>query len=452
MAGSHSFMHVCTAKSRAFLGVLLMFGLAAGVRADDLLQHAEQLLAGKKAAEAYDLLIAEAQQRAGSPDFDLLLGMAALDAGHPTQAVFALERVLAVEPDNARARAELARAYFQMGENEAAKQEFTTVRQQTLPPELTKAVDSYLSAIEGRFASARTRIDVFIEGAAGYDSNVNGATDQSQIAIPALGNLIFTLDNSGREQDSGFFELGAGTFFSTPFQGRQDLKIFGGINLNERITPGAIDFRTRFADGQVGLHYTLDQDAFLVSAQGQRFYIGGNPNRDQLGSTVQWLHTYSERTQFSVFGQYAAQRFPGQGVRDVDQWSGGVGFVHAMARQGDPIIFASAFAGTDAERDDLRDDIGRTFVGMRVGGQYSLDEKKLLLGSVSYQYSRYGAPDPLFLERRKDNFVLVRAAMKYALTKHWSLSPEFQYSLNSSTLVINDFDRWQAFVTIRNDF
>ncbi|MBI2992544.1 MAG: tetratricopeptide repeat protein [Gammaproteobacteria bacterium] len=429
--------------------VCCMTGVAA---ADELLQRAEQLIAEKKAGEAYALLVAREQDRAGSPDFDLLLGLAALDAGHPTQAVFAFERVLVADPGNTRARSEIARAYFEMGENEAAKQEFTTVRQGTLPPALTKAVDNYLSAIEARFAATRTQIDLFIEGAAGYDSNVNSATDDSTIAIPAFGNLVFTLDDSGREADSGFFQTGAGTFFSTPFLGRQDLRIFGGGDIYERITPAEDDFRTRYADGQVGLHYTVGRNAWLVSAQAQRFYIDGEPNRDLGGFTGQWLHTWSDRTQFSLFGQFALQRFPDQEVRDVNQATGGAGVIHAFDRPGDPIVFASVYGGSDNEIDDTRQDIGRTFYGLRVGGQYSMNDRAVLLGSVSYQYSKYGADDPLFLETRKDDFVLVRAAVDYELDRHWSLRPEMQYSFNSSTLVINDFDRWQAFVNLRNNF
>ncbi len=54
--------------------------------------------------------------RAGESAFDYLLGIAALDSGHVTRAIFALERVLAVQPQNNLARAEIARAYLIAGE------------------------------------------------------------------------------------------------------------------------------------------------------------------------------------------------------------------------------------------------------------------------------------------------------------------------------------------------
>jgi tetratricopeptide (TPR) repeat protein len=439
--------------SGAFRAALLVLCVvhAAAVHADELLDRARALLDAGKAAEAHRLLSAEVPQRGGTPEFDLLLGMAALSAGEPAEAVFALERVLAVEPDNARARTELARAYFDLGENEAAQQEFTEVRRETLPPAMTKAVDDYLSAIDARFEEQNRRIDVFIEAAAGYDSNVNSATDTSQVAIPAFGNLVFTLDRTGRELDSGFFEVNAGTVFSAPFA-RDDLRIFGGADLHERVTVNEEDFRTRTANGQVGLRLESGDNAFLGSLLGQRFYVDGDPNRDQLGFAAQWQHSFGERTLGSVFGQWAAQRFPDQEIRDADQYGGGVGIVHAMDRAGDPIVYASAYGGVDDEEDDSREDIGRTFAGVRVGGQYTWNSRTLLTGGVSYQWSEYGADDPLFLETREDHFFLIRAGLEYALTRNWSLRPELQYTNNDSTLPINDFNRWQAFVIIRNDF
>ncbi|WP_417617104.1 tetratricopeptide repeat protein, partial [Parasphingorhabdus sp.] len=55
-------------------------------------------------------------QRVGDPDYDMTLGLAALDSGRYGEAILAFQRVLAVQPDNARAQAELARAYAMAGD------------------------------------------------------------------------------------------------------------------------------------------------------------------------------------------------------------------------------------------------------------------------------------------------------------------------------------------------
>ena len=184
----------------------------------------------------------------------------------------------------------------------------------------------------------------------------------------------------------------------------------------------------------------------------QQFNFDSDVNRRQIGGTLQWLHSYSERTQFSAFAQAAFQTFPDQGIRNVDQFSGGVGLVHALKRDNQPVIFASVFGGIDDEDESTRPDIGRDFVGIRLGGQITVNPKTLLQANVSYQHSKYGADDPLFQERRKDDFFLARLGLVYALTDKWHVMPEVQYLNNDSTLPINDFDRWQLYLAVRNNF
>ena len=424
----------------------------ASAAADALLDRAQEFLDKGQPEQAYEVLNREYDRRTGDPDYDLLLGIAALDSGHPTQAVFAFERVLAVEPDNGRARAELARAYYEMGENEAAREEFQSVKDQTVPESVEKSIDRYLSQIEARLAATRRQINIFIEGAAGYDSNVNAATDTSTVAIPAFGNLIFTLDDTGREQDSGFFSLAAGMAFSGLLNDNENLRVFGGADIRERITVEATDFTTRLANGQAGLRYGRGNNTYSVSAIGQKYWIGGEDNRDLFGANLQWRHLYGRRTQFSVYARFEGHRFPNQPVRDVNQFSGGVGLVHLFAGKGEPILYASVFGGTEDEQRDSRPDIGKDFVGVRLGGEYNLSERSTLVGNFSYQYNRYGGQDPLFLERRKDHFVFARVGWEYSLADSWMVRPELQYTHNDSTLPINEFDRWTPFVTIRNQF
>ncbi len=57
----------------------------------------------------------------------------------------------------------------------------------------------------------------------------------------------------------------------------------------------------------------------------------------------------------------------------------------------------------------------------------------MLRGSVSYQYSRYGLGDPLFIERCDDRFAVARLALEYTVAPNWRLSSEVQYSNNNSS-------------------
>ena len=79
---------------------------------DAVVRDARALLEKGQAKPAFELLEPLEAARAGDPDFDTVLGIAANETAQYTRAVFALERVLSVQPENSRARAELGRALF----------------------------------------------------------------------------------------------------------------------------------------------------------------------------------------------------------------------------------------------------------------------------------------------------------------------------------------------------
>ncbi len=107
-------------RTALFAAALLAAGAA---QADAVTDNARALLDKGDAKSAFALLEPLEPQRAGDPEYDFLLGLAALEVGKNTNAVFALERVLAVDPNHVRARAEIARAYLALGETKTAKQE-----------------------------------------------------------------------------------------------------------------------------------------------------------------------------------------------------------------------------------------------------------------------------------------------------------------------------------------
>lgn len=114
--------------------LLILALLTQSAYADTLTDQAQSLFDQDKASEAYQLLEPVEAARSGDVAFDLLFGVVAIDAGKPTRGVFALEPVLAMEPNNARARAEIARAYLALGETKTARAEFETVQKKVCRP------------------------------------------------------------------------------------------------------------------------------------------------------------------------------------------------------------------------------------------------------------------------------------------------------------------------------
>jgi hypothetical protein len=422
--------------------------------ADELTDEAQRLMDANQPAAAYELLFNEIEERAGTPEYDLLLGIAAMDSNHPTQAVFAFERVLAIEPDNSRARLELARAYFELNENEASREEFSYAKTLEIPEDVSATIEEYLTSIDSRVQAAeqQRQFSAYVQASVGYDTNVNSATDSSTVALPAFGNLVFTLDDTSRELDSGFYSLDGGLSFSSRVSPENNLSVFGGANIFHRPTYNEHRFDTSAGNAQLGLRYNRDKNSFLASLQGQKYLIDGNTSRNQGGINLQWLHMASQRTQYSVFAQGLIQRFPGQTIRNVNQYSGGTGIVHLLPGDGSPVVYSSIYAGIDDEQADAHPDFGRTYFGIRAGGEYGIREDVKLIASASYQYSKYGGDDPLFQETRKDNFLFLRGGIEYSYNENWVITPEFRYLYNDSNLDINKFDRWQIFASARYNF
>ncbi|MEX1266752.1 MAG: tetratricopeptide repeat protein, partial [Woeseia sp.] len=178
--------------------LLLLIGIAApgGVRAQGsesrtlqvevdeelrgLLAGAEDLLADNRPDAAYEQLAAHEPRYAGNPLFDYLLGVAALDSGNASEAIFSLQRALAVAPGFSGARLELARAWYDTGQHEMARPLFARVLEEQPPAPVRAVVVRYLLAIDAAPPRPRARFQPYAELFAGHDSNANGSTADEQ--------------------------------------------------------------------------------------------------------------------------------------------------------------------------------------------------------------------------------------------------------------------------------
>ncbi|MDH4324007.1 MAG: tetratricopeptide repeat protein [Betaproteobacteria bacterium] len=425
--------------------ILLCVSFAAG--ADAVTDRARALLQRQDAQAAYKLLQPLEPQRAGDPEYDYLLGIAALDAGDPERAVFALERVLALQPDNLQARAEIARAYLAMGEREAAKREFEAVRARQVPSEVRATIERFLSAIA---AAERTQLERYLELAFGYDTNVNSATGMSSIAIPFFGGASFSLAPSLTEQDDRFLNFAAGVNFTR----KLDLSwsLVGGFSGVMRQNLSAASFSTDTLDASLGVRFARGLDAITVGAQGQYFAVDTHTYRSTSGLVAQWQRSFDERTQATVFAQHAALRYETQPVRDADRSILGVAYAQAFSGEYAPALFASLYGGEEKEVNELFPHLGHKPVGARLGAQWRLGGGWSLFASASYERRKYGGTEPLFLIAREDKQTDLNLGLSYLWRSGTTLRLQLAHTDNSSNVVLNDFDRSVASLSARFNF
>jgi outer membrane protein len=171
--------------ARLWVPCLLAFVGCSTAIADQLTDEALALLNGGQGRAAYALLEPSESERAGEVDYDFLLGLAALEVGENTRAVFALERVLALDPAHIRARAEIARAYLALGEVATARQEFENVRRQGVPADVSLTLERYIALANRLDSGDKASLNGYVEAQVGYDSNVNAGPNRSSITFPS---------------------------------------------------------------------------------------------------------------------------------------------------------------------------------------------------------------------------------------------------------------------------
>jgi outer membrane protein len=229
--------------------------------------------------------------------------------------------------------------------------------------------------------------------------------------------------------------------------------LLGGAGLRHRLAVQESDFRQFTAHGDLGLEWRIDGDDTLrVGASAQRFDVGGERNRELAGATLQWQRAVNRRTQVTAFGQYAALRFPEQQLRDVNRYTIGLGFGHAVAGRGNPVLFASVYGGFEDATRVAANQVSRTLVGTRLGGELALTTRWSAYGILNYQYSDYDGREPLFGRARREHYVDLAGGLRYRIQDGWSLTPQLLWAHNDANLPLFEYDRWEATLTLRNDF
>lgn len=434
---------------RVSAAVAVALGLwATAAVADELTDRAKSLLDGGQGAAAYRLLEPAEAARAGEVDYDLLLGQAALAAGQNTRAVFALERVLAVDPNHARARAEIARAYLALGETKTAMQEFETVKRQGVPADVSMTIDRYIAEARRIDDQSATLLKGYVEATIGYDSNVNYGPSKATMVIPGISNVPLRLGAETTSNEDGFASLGAGVNLRTPIGG--GYMLLAGLAGATRGNFAKQEFDTQSGDVNIGVTRTAAQDVYTLMAQAGTVYVDKGRYRNHAGLTAQWQRNLDARNQAGAFVQYTDLRYATQGLRNADRWVAGASYAH-LYRDG-VVAFASLYYAGERPRESASDWLGFDGVGLRVGGRMNYDAQTVLFGAATWEYRDYRKQDQLFLTSRRDNqYGLTLGATRY-LTRDWSVTPQLSLTLNDSNTRLNEYHREQFAVTLRREF
>jgi outer membrane protein len=431
------------------LGCLLL-ALQSAWAQDALLQNAQGLLANKQAAQAYQLLSPQESARAGQPEFDYLLGVAALDSGRITQAIFAFERVLALQPGNSLARAELARAYIAAGETDTARNQLAQVRAAPdVPSEARASVQRLLSSLEPGAAAKPLRF--YVEAGLAHDSNLSGGPNITSFAVPALG-LTFALAPASQQRGDSTFQIGAGLAYTHALSSATDLN----AQLNWRTTrPSKEDtLDTSSIDGSLGIAHTIAATRYSLSLNLASLSFDGDQYRKTTGLTGQIVHKLSEASQLMGFVQLAKLDYPTQALRDARRTVIGGAWGTALS----PATSAYLGLALGGEKADQAAgaEFGYRLTGLRAGAEHALSSQMRLFASLGLEWRKHRAIDSVFLGKRSDRQLDLALGMHYQLAPtsygQWRITPQLSWTNRDSNFNVYEMRRTQLGATARLDF
>ena len=398
---------------------------------------------------AYQLLEPLEPEFSGDVDYDYLLGVAAVESGHVTRGIFALERVLAITPNNINARAEIAKAHFKLGEADTSKAEFQNILTEKPSEEVAKSVEKYMSAID-KALGLTTTFAAYLDFGLGYDTNVNSATSASSVAAPGFGGGNFTLTSAAREKSDGFINISGGISFRHPLS--NTVAVFGTVNGNTHINNSETAFDTSTLDFNGGFQFKKNIDTYTIAAQDSHFDLDTVNFRRAYGLTGQWQRDFDQSNQGSLYTQISRLEYHGNEIRDANRYVIGSGWAHVFGGDKTPVVFVGAYIGQENTLDSRADFLSNDIYGLRSGGQLSITPKLVAYGSLGYEARRYNKTDPAFLKTRSDDQYDASLGLRFLPAHNWSIKPQISYIKNDSNIVINQFERTIVSINARKDF
>lgn len=385
----------------------------------------------------------------GDPEFDFLYGLAALETGRPTEAVFALERVAFNHPEQLRVKLELARAFFMINNLDAARNLFQEVLDSNPTENVRRNIQAYMDQINTRERAIAGSFDWYISTGLGSDSNINSATELGVISTP-IGDV--ELNPGGKAIDDNFFDIGAGFNYVRPLTKISAINVEAGYSLHNNLDSN--DFDIGVLSGQASYAHLVNSLRLSYGVRGQIVELDGEEFQ-RSGSIITTLQRSPGNgwTQ-ALTGAWTAVRFDdainaNANLRDVDQWllSGVLGkatgaFNHAV----------SLYIGTEEPSGKGTRDNAQDFYGIAFSEQFQFRPGHTPYLRVSYHSSENKAPHVFFGRVREDDIFSTSLGWVWRANPNINITTDLTYTENDSNLELFSYDRLKFQTGLRYQF
>ena len=426
-----------------------------------VLERARQAIASGNSKQAYAELAPLQDKLTGQPEYDYLLGVAALDSGRLEESIIAFERVLALIPNHAGAQMDLARAYYAAGSYDLAEAGFMRLRESNPPPAAQQAINRYLDAIQARKHQTRAGWTGFSELGLGYDSNITGvpvdfggAAQQSfnLVGIEPTGNAI--------KRSAAFMHGGLGAEYSRPLS--RGWSVFAGGELRGRAYRNESDFNSVSADFRGGGAFNDGPDQWRLTANYLEFSQRGDAqveppitnDRRMAGISGDWRRALDPKTQVGATLQLNRVKFRDNEIDDFDQLFVAASWLRSFERKGVPMLYLTVFGSEDRALNKFSDGVttkSKNLGGVRSYLQYSITTKLQGFGAAAliHRRDKDAFARSSTVEKGRDNYGEAALGVYWQFRDRCGLRLQYAFSTNRSNIDIYDFNRHELTTAIR---
>lgn len=245
------------------------------------------LIADHQYGEAYRMAIDHLQQMEGDPVFDFNYGFSAAQNGFFNEALFPFERLVEQYPDVPRYRLELARAYFNLGNPEAAEEQFLIVKAGNPPANVAATIETFLAKINEQKQMIRPVWNGYVTVSGGYDTNYNSATDLQQIDL-YNGAFSAVLNSSDRAQSSGYYQLRGQASYISPVNARSAWDVQLGASRKDNAADDLYDLDNLYA--AAGWRHLAGEHNLHLSVKANRYWLGDQELLSEYSLNGDWRY------------------------------------------------------------------------------------------------------------------------------------------------------------------
>ena len=433
-----------------------------------VLDSARKLLAAGNAKQAFQELSAVQSRMSGMPEFDYLLGVAALDSGRIDDAIIAFERVLALVPNHAGAQMDLARAYYAAGSFDLAEAAFLKLQASNPPPAAQIAINRYLETLKARRLLIQAGWSGYTELGIGYDTNITGVPGNFGAAAAQSFNIIgIVATGNAVERESPYVQGVIGGEYHYPVS--RGWSFFGGGELRGRYYTHETDFNIGTGEVHFGGALNAGDNQYRITAAYSPYEQKGaapaNPGESQPtndrrmgGVSFDWRHSLDTRTQAGLGIQLNSVRFPDDNVEDFNQIFLSASWLQTFEGKGSPLLYVTGFVTDDKARNSFDNGVNgqqtnksKNLIGGRGFFAYAINPKLQAFGSASVIYRRdqEDYARSTVIQHGHDTWGELGIGVGWQFRDKCTLRAQYLYSRNDSNIDIYDYNRGEVSSLVR---